>query len=86
MMNTAAYSGLRWGEIIALTVGQIDQDKRVIAVDRKVVEISGHQYSEAPKKRKVRRTIYPVRTPSGYPLAERLARVSRRWPRSRRPG
>ena len=72
MMNTAAYSGLRWGEIIALTVGQVDQDKRVMAVDRKVVEISGHQYGEAPKKRKVRRTIYPVRTPSGYPLAERL--------------
>jgi Phage integrase family len=73
MMNTAAYSGLRWGEIIALTIGQVDQGKRVIAVDRKVVEISGRQYSEAPKKRKVRRTIYPRRTPSGYLLAEKLA-------------
>lgn len=28
---------------------------------------------EAPKNRKHRRTIYPRRTPSGYPLAERLA-------------
>jgi integrase len=73
MMNTSAYSGLRWGEIIALTVGQVDLGRRVIAVDRKVVEISGYQYSETPKKRKVRRTIFPVRTPSGYPLAERLA-------------
>jgi integrase len=73
MMNTAAYSGLRWGEIVALTIGQIDQDKRVIAVDRKVVEISGHLYSEAPEKRKVRRTIYPRRTPWGYLLAEKLA-------------
>ena len=71
MMNTAAYSGLRWGEIIALTVGQIDRDKRVIAVDRKVVEISGHQYSEAPKKRKVRYDL-PGPGSSGYLLAERL--------------
>ena len=30
-------------------------------------------YVEAPKNRKRRRTIYPVRTPAGYPLAERLA-------------
>jgi len=28
---------------------------------------------EAPKNRKRRRTIYPRRTPGGYPLAERLA-------------
>ncbi len=26
MANTAAYSGLRWGELVALTVPQIDQD------------------------------------------------------------
>lgn len=42
-------------------------------MDRKVVEISGHLYSEAPKKRKVRRTIYPRRTPWGDLLAEKLA-------------
>jgi integrase len=73
MMNTAAYSGLRWGEIAALTVVQVDMGNRVIAVDRKVVEIAGHLYGEAPKRRKVRRTIYPRKTPSGYPLAEKLA-------------
>jgi integrase len=45
-------------------------------VDRKVVEIAGHLYVEAPKNRKYRKdrkTIYPRRTPTGYPLAERLA-------------
>jgi integrase len=48
----------------------------VIAVDRKVVEVGGHLYAEPPKNRKFRRTIYPRRTPGGYPLAERLtARV-----------
>ena len=37
------------------------------------VEVCGHLYIEAPKNRKFRRTIYPRRTPGGYPLAERLA-------------
>jgi integrase len=73
MALTAAYSGLRWGELAALTIGQVDAGTRVISVDRKVVEVAGHLYVEAPKNRKHRRTIYPRRTPGGYPLAERLA-------------
>jgi integrase len=73
MAITAAYSGLRWGELTALTIGQVDLAARVIAVDRKVVEVAGHLYIEAPKNRKRRRTIFPRITPAGYPLAERLA-------------
>ena len=73
MAVTAAYSGLRWGELAALTIAQVDPAARVIAVDRKVVEVAGYLYVEAPKNRKYRRTIYPRRTPAGYPLAERLA-------------
>jgi hypothetical protein len=73
MAITAAYSGLRWGELAALTVAQVDPAGRIITVDRKVVEVAGHLYVEAPKNRKYRRTIYPRRTPAGYPLAERLA-------------
>ena len=73
MASTAAYSGLRWGELTALTIPQVDQAGRVITVDRKVVEVAGHLYIEAPKGRKYRKTIYPRVTPDGYPLAERLA-------------
>ena len=73
MANTAAYSGLRWGELTALTIWQVETVARVITVDRKVVEVAGHLYIEAPKNRKYRRTIYPRRTPAGYPLAEKLA-------------
>ena len=73
MANTAAYSGLRWGELTALTIWQVEAVVRVITVDRKVVEVAGHLYIEAPKNRKSRRTIYPRRTPAGYPLAEKLA-------------
>jgi integrase len=73
MANTAAYTGLRWGELVALTVPQINQAARAITVDRKVVEVAGYLYVEAPKNRKHRRTIYPRRTPAGYPLADKLA-------------
>jgi integrase len=73
MAQVAAYSGLRWGEEAALTVPQVDRACRVITVDRKVVEVGGHLFAEAPKNRKYRRTIYPRLTPAGYPLAERLA-------------
>jgi len=73
MATVAAYSGLRWGEIAALTAPQVDTAARVITVDRKVIEVADHLYVEAPKNRKRRHTIYPRTTPSGYPLAERLA-------------
>ena len=73
MVNLAAYTGLRWGELAALTIAQIDQAARVITVDRKVVEIGGRLFTETPKNRKLRRTIYPRRTPQAYPLAEMVA-------------
>jgi integrase len=73
MANTAAYTGLRQGELFALTVDQVAAAARVITVDRKVVEVSGKLYLEAPKGRKRRSTIYPVRTPQGYPLAGQIA-------------
>ena len=73
MASTAAYSGLRWGELTALSTGRVDTETRVITVDRKVAEVAGRLYIEAPKNRKLRRTIYPRLTPAGYPLAERLA-------------
>jgi integrase len=73
MVHTAAYTGLRWGELTALTILQIDPVTRVIAVDRKIIEVAGHLYLEAPKNRKHRKTIYPRQTPGGYPLADELA-------------
>ncbi len=84
MANTAAYSGLRWGELTALTIPQIDQAGRIITVDRKVVEVAGHLYVEAPKNRKYRRTIYPAARPpatrwsSGSPPASSRPAPSRR--------
>jgi integrase len=73
MAYTAAYTGLRWGELAALTTGQIDTATRTVTVDRKIIEISGTLHLEAPKGRKKRRTIYPAQAPDSYPLAQRLA-------------
>ena len=53
MASTAAYGGLRQGDLFALTIGQIATAARVISVDRKVVDIGGKLYLEAPKGRKV---------------------------------
>ena len=56
----------------------------MITVDRKVVEVAGHLYVEAPKNRKFRRTIYPAarpaatRWPSGSPPASSRPAPSRR--------
>ena len=72
MASTAAYTGLRQGELFALTTGQIDPAARVIDVDRKVIEVSGTLLTGAPKGRKRRKTIYPARTPQAYPLADKI--------------
>jgi len=89
MVNFAAYTGLRWGELTALTTGQISQAGRVVTVDRKVVEVRGHLFVEAPKNRKWRRTIYPRATPGGWPLAEmaaaRIAEVRQEQAAGRNP-
>ena len=73
MASLAACSGLRWGELAALTISQVALAARVITVDRKVVEVGGRLFAGAPKNRKFRSTVYPRRTPGGYPLAGRLA-------------
>jgi len=77
MANLAAYSGLRWGELTALTIAQLDTPGRVITVDRKVVEVAGYLYVEAPKNRKRRKTIYPRATPAGYPVPANSLPASR---------
>ena len=45
-------SGLRWGELVALTIPQIGPGSRCITVDRKVVEVAGHLDVEALTNRK----------------------------------
>src|SRR6266496_458185 len=60
-------------ELAALTAAQISPEARAVAVDRKVIEVRGRLYLEAPKNRKWRQAVYPSLTPHGWPLAEMVA-------------
>jgi hypothetical protein len=85
MANFAAYTGLRWGELAALTAGQVEQATRVITVDRKIAEIAGRLFEEPPKNRKLRRTIYPRATPGATRSPSRSKTASPRPTPSSRP-
>jgi hypothetical protein len=66
MANTAAYSGLRWGKLTALTIPQVDEAGRVITMDRKVVEVAGHLALLALA------VLVPDTTPAAFLLAGRV--------------
>jgi integrase len=69
-----AYSGLRWGEMAALTADRVDVARRRILVDRQVVEGRHGLALSPPKNRRRRTTMYPARTPGGAELGALLAR------------
>jgi integrase len=69
-----AYSGLRWGEMAALTADRIDPARRRILVDRQVIEGRHGLAISPPKNRRRRTTMYPARTPGGAELGALLAR------------
>ena len=69
-----AYSGMRWGEHVALTADRIDQSRRRITVDRQVIEARGHLQETLPKGRRRRVTMYPARTPGGVDLGALVQR------------
>ncbi len=69
-----AYSGLRWGEMAALTADRVDPSRRRIVVDRQVVETRHQLCLGPPKSRRRRTTMYPARTPTGAELAPMVER------------
>ena len=73
MANTAAYTGLRQGELFALTAGQVDPAARVIDVDRKVIEVAGKLLPGRPRAASAAR-------PSTPPAPRRATRSPRRSP------
>ena len=75
-----AYSGLRWGEHVALTADRLEPVQRRILVDRQVIETRHHLALSAPKNRRRRATMYPVRTPERVELASLVARRLRELP------
>jgi len=74
MFNLDAYSGLRIGEIIDLDVAHIDTSAKTIQVEMQCLEVGGRKTRVLPKMSKQRMTIYPTKTPCGYPLAKEMKR------------
>jgi hypothetical protein len=60
MVNTAAYSGLRWGELVALTASQVDPDERVITVAKKAVKSMGRPAAGKPRPDQARKPRCPL--------------------------
>ena len=74
MVNLAAYSGLRLGEEMDLSIESIDLKKRLITVNYQCLDTNKSLSRTTPKWEIVRVTTYPEKTPMGYPLASELKR------------
>ncbi len=57
LVRVAAYCGLRWGEVAALQVGDVDLHARRLRVQRAQVEVSGRIEIKAPKSRHGQRRV-----------------------------
>ena len=69
-----AYSGMRWGEHVALCADRVDAERRRITVDRQVIETRSALKLTLPKGRRRRVTMFPARTPGGVDLGGLVAR------------
>ncbi len=69
------YCGLRFGEAIALRVGDVDLDKGRIRVRRSATHVSGQGYVEGTTKNHSSRTV-PVPTVALEPLREQIGKRS----------
>ena len=60
MIELAAVSGMRFGELAALPWFNVRLNSRIIIIDRKLAEdTGGEQWIEAPKSRSARQAFYP---------------------------
>ncbi|MCA1602380.1 MAG: tyrosine-type recombinase/integrase [Acidobacteria bacterium] len=56
----AAYSGMRWAELVGLTRKRIDLDKGVVEVKEIIVELEGRLLAPSPPKTKAGRRRIPI--------------------------
>lgn len=57
LILTAAYVGLRWGELAGLGVDHVDTLRRTIRVERQLVEVNGKLELARPKSEAGTRTV-----------------------------
>jgi integrase len=59
LILTLAYTGIRWGEAVALTVADVDLVKRRLWIYRTATEVEGHIHIGAPKSWQTRSVPFP---------------------------
>lgn len=60
MVLVMAYSGLRWGELAALRVDDVDELRGRLRVDENLVDVSGHLSFGTPKSHAIRSVPLPA--------------------------
>ncbi|TPF96832.1 integrase [Bifidobacterium sp. UTCIF-39] len=60
LILTLGLTGMRWGECIGLTVGDIDFDHRRISVDKSATQVQRHIIVGTPKTWEIRSITYPI--------------------------
>jgi integrase len=74
LTNLAAYSGVRLGELINLSPSDFSILTRSIHITSQCLDVGGKKSLSLPKNASARHTIYPTKTPEGYPLAKMVAK------------
>jgi integrase len=59
LILTLAYTGIRWGEAVALTVDDVDLVRRRLTIYRTATEVEGHIHIGAPKSWQARSVPFP---------------------------
>jgi integrase len=60
VVRLKAYTGLRWGELAALTVGAVDKDRRRLQITQAVAEANGRLEWKSPKDHEWRSVPFPA--------------------------
>ena len=72
LINLAAYSGARDGEVFDLDVDDVDPIKRIMNIETQRLDDAGNLSQDLPTWDTVRTTTLVEKTPMGYPLAAQL--------------
>jgi integrase len=60
VVRLKAYTGLRWGELAALTVGAVDKERRRLQITQAVAEANGRLEWKSPKDHERRSVPFPA--------------------------
>lgn len=60
VIRFTSYTGLRWGEVTGIRVGNVDLTRRRVLIEENAVEVNGHVQVGTPKTHERRAVVYPA--------------------------